>query len=105
MLLLTTLTSGIVSSINTVWLWLQSYPTKQEASTLWGVIMSIFNGVIIIMSKLKIAVLVIVIILGLGTIAKQYNTVNHQEMALRECGSKANIKHVDSKAFECISVE
>ena len=57
------------------------------------------------MSKFKIAVLVIVVILGLGTIAKQYNTVKHQEMALRECGSQDNIKHVDSKSFECISVK
>jgi hypothetical protein len=57
------------------------------------------------MSKFKIVALVIVVILGLGTIAKQYNTINHQEMALQECGTKDNIKHVDSKTFECISVK
>lgn len=54
------------------------------------------------MSKLKKAVLVVLVLIGLGTIAEIYNKYNHHRMAIEECGSEDNIKRVDSKGYECI---
>jgi hypothetical protein len=53
------------------------------------------------MSNLKKVLIVLVVLIGLGTIAKSYNESNHMEMALAECGSQDNIAKVDSKGFEC----
>ena len=54
------------------------------------------------MSKFKKAVIFTVAVLGLGSIAKAYNTNTHQKMAMEQCGSQDNIKRVDSKGFDCV---
>ena len=53
------------------------------------------------MSKLKKVLIVLVVLVGLGAIAKGYNERHHMEMAIAECGSQDNIAKVDSKGFEC----
>ena len=40
-------------------------------------------------------------VIALGTLAEGYNLAHHQEMANTTCESKQQIKHVDSKGFEC----
>jgi len=59
----------------------------------------IFKGVF--MSKFKKVLIALVILVGLGAIAKQYNEQNHMEMAIEQCGDKDSIARVDSKGFEC----
>ena len=53
------------------------------------------------MSKLKKGIIVLVVFIGLGAIAKAYNERNHMDMAIEECSSQENIARVDSKGFEC----
>ena len=53
------------------------------------------------MSKFKKSFIAVIVLLGLGAIAKGYNESHHKEMALAECGSQDNIAKVDSKGFEC----
>ena len=56
------------------------------------------------MSNLKkffILLVAILVLVGIGLIAKGYNESHHMEMALDECGSEENIAKVDSKGFEC----
>ncbi|MBE0353241.1 MULTISPECIES: hypothetical protein [Pseudoalteromonas] len=53
------------------------------------------------MSKFKKVLIALVILVGLGAIAKQYNEQNHMEMAIEQCGDKDSIARVDSKGFEC----
>ncbi|WP_286235674.1 hypothetical protein [Thalassotalea sediminis] len=55
------------------------------------------------MSHLKKALIVALIIIGLGTIAKGFNERRHMEMALTECGSQDNIANVNAKGFKCKS--
>ena len=54
------------------------------------------------MSTLKKALIIAVVLVALGTVAKLYNQQKHYDMALAACGSKDNIKRVDSSGFECI---
>jgi len=56
------------------------------------------------MSKIKTICIAVAIILVIGAFAKYYNERNHMEMAMETCGAKENIKHVDSKGFECIKL-
>ena len=53
------------------------------------------------MSNVKKVLIALVILVGLGAIAKSYNERNHMDMAIEKCGSKENIAKVDSKGFEC----
>ena len=53
------------------------------------------------MSSFKKALLVLIVLVGVGTIAEGYNEKHHMEMAKTECGSQENIAKVDSKGFEC----
>lgn len=53
------------------------------------------------MPKYKKVIVAIVVLVGLGTFAKNYNETNHKKMALEKCGSHENIASVDSKGFEC----
>lgn len=53
------------------------------------------------MPQITKIILTILIILALGAIAKGFNEAHHEEMALKECGSKENIAHVDEDGFEC----
>jgi hypothetical protein len=53
------------------------------------------------MSNSKKVLIVLVVLIGLGIIAENYNERNHLKMAIAECGSLDTIAKVDSKGFEC----
>ena len=55
------------------------------------------------MPKLKKIIVIVATFIVLGTVAKVYNTTNHQGMAIEKCGSTENIKRVDEVGFECIT--
>ncbi|WP_462158272.1 hypothetical protein [Pseudoalteromonas sp. GB56] len=55
--------------------------------------------------KLSILAFSVVTILAIGAIAKNLNEKNHYKMALEKCGSENNVKHFDSKGFECVKSE
>jgi hypothetical protein len=55
------------------------------------------------MSKFKRIVVIVATFIVLGAIAKIFNTTNHERMALEQCGTKENIKRIDSVGFECIN--
>lgn len=53
------------------------------------------------LKKFCILLVALVVLVGVGLIAKGYNESHHMEMAIDECGSEENIAKVDSKGFEC----
>lgn len=53
--------------------------------------------------KLSILLFSVVTILVVGAVAKNLNEKNHYKMALKKCGSENNVKHFDSKGFECVN--
>lgn len=55
------------------------------------------------MTALKMIIAVVGSLIFLGLFAAGFNTANHQEMALKACGSEANIQNVSSVNFTCFT--
>jgi hypothetical protein len=56
------------------------------------------------MTTLKMIIAVVGSLIFLGLFAAGFNTAHHQEMALKSCGSKANVQEVNSVNFSCLAI-